>query len=358
VNDMRRLRELRAEVPEMSGAVLTEAERSFVSMLRAEGAGRRAPARSRRPLVVTAAGLTTAAAAALAVALSLPGAPGGQAGSPGGRTGTGTPPTSTGSPAPVVLKPVSVGEVLDLAAAAGDGVAPGPGQFVVTESVVMATAEFGDGGRYLYRAKLTNWISADNTRPGASRSEQLEPLAYPGLPIPPQAPRAGTVSLQLVCPVKGGAARQDYAYYATLPADPKGMLAYFGRFTGGGADQNFYLWKAGGELAGAAMPAAQHTAVFQALKLIPGAALVGDAQDVAGRTGTAIGYVDARFGVRRELIFDPVTFRFIGSRDVVVDAAKAHAPAGTVLGATAQLSVTVAGEAPAAPPGPKQGACA
>ncbi|MEV6930259.1 CU044_5270 family protein [Dactylosporangium sp. NPDC051485] len=343
---MQRLRELRGEVPEMSGAALTEAERSFVSALRAEGV----PARSRRPLFVTVAGLTTAAAAALAVALTLPGPPGVQ-------TRTGSPSTSPGSPAPVVLKPVSVAEVLDLAAAAGDGVAPGPGQFVVTESVVMAPAEFGEGGRYLYRAKLTNWISADNTRPGAARSEQLVPLAYPGLPIPPQAPRAGTVDLHRVCPVKGDAARQDYAYYATLPADPAGMLAYFGRFPGGGGDKNFSLWKAGGELAGAAMPAAQRTAVFRALKLIPGAQLAGDAQDVAGRSGTAIGYVDARRGLRHELIFDPVTFRFLGSRDVVVDAAKAQAPAGTVLGATAQLSITVTAEAPAAPLGPKQASC-
>ncbi len=334
MNDMRQLREFRGEVPELSGPALTEAERSFVTMLRAQPAR----PRSRRPLLLAAGLATAAAGVAVAVLLSTTTTP------------TAPPaPEAAGPSAPAPLRPVAVAEVLDLAAAAPGPVSPGPGQFVVTESLLSDVASFGDDGRYLYRMKVTTWISSDNSRPGAARTEEMEPWPYPGETIPPNVPTAGTVGLRVVCPVKGDAARQDYAFYATLPADAQGMLAHLRKFPGGGADKNYYLWKAGAELAAAPMPAAQHAAVFQALKLVPGARLVGDAQDLAGRTGTAIGYQDARDGSRRDLIFDPVTFAYLGSRVVTA--------AGAQLGATAQLSVTVSADAPAAPLAPKQQAC-
>ncbi|MFC5001535.1 CU044_5270 family protein [Dactylosporangium cerinum] len=340
---MRQLREFRGEVPELSGEELTGAERSFVTMLRTERAVR---PRSRRPLLAVTGLATAAAGVAVAVLLTTttPAKP---------PAGVAAGPSST-APA-VTLKPVSVAEVLDLAAAAAPGVTPGPGQFVVTESVVQDQMFFGDDGRYLYRAKRTTWISSDNTKKGAIRSENLEPLPFPGRAVPTGAPAAGSVDEHMLCPVKGDVARQDYAYYATLPADAQGMLTYFRKFPGGGADKNYYAWKAGTELAGAAMPMAQHKAVFQALKLVPGAQLVGDAQDAAGRAGVAVGYVYN--GLRFELIFDPVTFGYLGSRSVVVDAAQAGAPAGTQLAATAQLSVTVSDQAPAVKPGPKQQTC-
>ncbi|MEV4513054.1 CU044_5270 family protein [Dactylosporangium sp. NPDC049525] len=346
---MRQLREFRGEVPELSGTVLTEAERSFVTTLRREGTAR--PRRSRRPLLAVAGLATAAAGVAVAVLLTSttpvttrPPVAGGQ--------------PSVGASSPAVrLKPVSVAEVLDLAAAA-PVVTPGPGQFVVTESIVQDQAFAGDDGRYLYRVKRTTWISADNTKPGAIRAENLEPLPFPGRPVPAGVPAAGTVNTNVLCPAKGGEIRQDYAFYGTLPADAQGMLTYFRKFPGGGADKNYYLWKAGTELAAAAMPAAQHTAVFQALKLVPGAQLVGDTKDAAGRDGIAVGYVSTTQGLRFELIFDSATFGYLGSRAVVVDAATAGAPAGTQLAATAQLSVTVTDETPPAALGPKQQPCA
>lgn len=338
MNDMRQLREFRGDVPELTGAALTEAERSFVRMLRAQPAR----PRSRRPLLLAAGLATAAAAVAVAVLLSTTTSP-----APPSPKAVG--PTAAGS-SPARLRPVSVAEVLDLAAAAPGAIDPAPGQFVVTESVLSDVASFGDDSRYLYRMKVTTWISSDNSRPGASRTEQLEPRPYPGEPIPANVPAAGTVELRVVCPVKGDEARQDYALHATLPADAQGMLAYLRKFPGGGADKNFYLWKAGTELAAAPMPAAQQAAVFQALKLVPGARLVGDVRDAAGRTGTAVGYPDARDGSRRDLIFDPVTFAFLGSRTVTAG--------GAELAATARLSVTVSADAPAATLGPKQQACA
>lgn len=347
MNDMRQLRELRGEVPELSGPALTEAERSFVTMLRRERPARRGSG-SRRPLLAAAGLATAAAGVAVAVLLSTGTTPGAGPGTAAGSTPPGAAPaTATGAPA---LRPVSVAEVLDLAAAAPGAVTPAPGQFVVTESLVSDVAHLGAGGRYLYRMKVTTWSSSDNSGPGAARTEQLAPRPYPGEPVPADAPAGGTVEVRVVCPAKGGAARQDYAFNATLPTDAQGMLTHFGKFPGGGADKNFYLWKAGTELAAAAMPQAQRAAVFQALKRIPGAQLVGDMTDAAGRPGTAVGYRDARDGSRRDLIFDPVTFAYLGSRVV--------AAGGAEIAASAQLSVTVSADAPAASLGPKQQACA
>jgi hypothetical protein len=344
-DDMRQLREFRGDVPEISGGVLTEAERSFVTVLRRSEARAVRP-RSRRPLLAVAGLATAAAGVAVAVLLSsttpeVPAPPVAAGATPAGGA-------SSSAPA-VKLRPVSVAEVLDLAAAAPGAIDPRPGQFVVTESLMSDVAEFGDGGRYLYAMKVTTWIASDNSKPGASRTEQLESKPYPGLPLPGNLPSAGSVDVHVVCPVKGDAARRDHAFYATLPADAKGMLEYFRTFTGGGADKGHYQWKAGIELAAAPMPAAQHAAVFQALKLVPGATMVGDAQDAAGRTGTAVGRVGPD-GSRRDLIFDPVTFAFLGSRTVNA--------AGAQVGGTAQLSVTVADSAPPATLGPKQQACA
>ncbi|MEV4132398.1 CU044_5270 family protein [Dactylosporangium sp. NPDC049742] len=338
MNDLQPLRDFRSEVPEM--ADVTGAERAFVTAMRTA-----APRpRSHRPLIF-AAGLATAAAA-VAVAVMMTSAP-----TPAPRVAGGSPATpATGSSAPqaVKIKPVSVAELLDLAAAAPGAINPGPGQFVVTESLMSDMAELGEGGRFLYAMKVTTWVASDNSKPGVSRTEQLEPRPYPGQPLPANLPKAGSVDVRVLCPVKGDVTRQDYAYYATLPTDAQGMLKVFARFPGGGADKNHYLWKAGIELAAAPMPAAQHAAVFQALKLIPGAVLVGDAQDTAGRTGTAVGRVGPD-GWRRDLIFDPVTFAFLGSRTVN--------ETGAQVGGTAQLSVTVADAAPPAQPGPKQEGC-
>ena len=62
-------------------------------------------------------------------------------------------------------------------------------------------------------------------------------------------------------------------------------------------------------------------------------------------------------GTREQLIFAPDTYRYLGERSFVVDAAKAQAPVGSQLAGTAELSVTVADSAPPASPGPKGPHC-
>lgn len=72
----------------------------------------------------------------------------------------------------------------------------------------------------------------------------------------------------------------------------------------------------------------------------PGIELVGEVEDRAGRTGTAVAFTEA--GVR-ELIFDPETAELLAERQVLVDPATAEidAPAGTVIGDTAYLERAV-----------------
>ncbi|MFC7642473.1 hypothetical protein ACFQX6_17100 [Streptosporangium lutulentum] len=52
-------------------------------------------------------------------------------------------------------------------------------------------------------------------------------------------------------------------------------------------------------------------------------------------------------GERQEYIFDRKTYMYLGERSVVIDAAKAEAPVGSVLTSSAQLKVSVADHAPA-----------
>jgi len=117
-------------------------------------------------------------------------------------------------------------------------------------------------------------------------------------------------------------------------------------------------WTAAGELLRESyLPPAQRAALFRAVKLIPGVELVAQATDAAGRSGVGVGFVDPKRGTREQLIFAPDTYRYLGERSFVVDAAKAQAPVGSQLAGTAELSITVADSAPSAAAGPKGPNC-
>jgi hypothetical protein len=351
MNEMSALRELRSEVPEPSGEALRVAEARFRAEMRVA-----VPAP--RPVAwrfAWRAGL--AAGLAALVAVGVVSIRGGHAPAPPPDAGRSTGPTAAGP-----LRAVSAAQVLDLAAHAAETsgeIAPKPNQFIVYESITMYQAFVGEQSRYLYRTKRKIWLSADGTRTGALRVEHLDPIAYPGWPIPPEATRAaGSVELLPLCPTTGAPPR-DYVHLSTLPTDPDGMLAHLRASAAGGkGDANYRLWTAAGDLLRESyLPPAQRAALYRAIKLIPGVELVDRAEDAAGRTGVAVGFVDTQRGIRDQLIFAPDTYRFLGERAFVVDAAKAQAPVGSQLAGTAELSVTVADSAPAATPGPKGPNC-
>ncbi|MFC4059427.1 CU044_5270 family protein [Planomonospora corallina] len=313
--------------------------------LTAAAASRRA-ARPRwlRPRTMVPAGALAAAAAVLAVVAV-----------PGGEAPRG--PERQAVVASPRVVPVSASEVLGRAArAARTDLAPRDDQFIRVESETMYGA-FGDMDaassgrgetRHLYRTRRVIWKSVDGTREGSLRIEHLEPKAYPGWPIPQDAYEAvGTVDVHRlpVCEIPGHE-RTDYATLKKLPTDAAGMRAHLYTGNRGGNSRDEGAWgEVGDMLRETYMPAAQRAALFEAAATIPGVEIVGDAQDAAGRTGIAVGRVGPD-GVRQDLVFHPETYELLGERGVVVDEKLARAPEGSLVASTAELSVTVADEAP------------
>jgi hypothetical protein len=325
MDEMTQLTSFRSEVPLPGPAELAVEETRLRS-------GMAAPVRRRRRrLYVVAAGLSAAAVTAGVVAL--------------GAGHRSSPPVAHVMPAAYV-------QVLDRAAHyvhAQPELQPRAGQFLVYESQMMNESQ-GNGAAWLYRERRKVWIpvKGDATH-GVIETDELAPAAFPGRPIPPVAYQGlgpGKPSKLADFDQRASYLRTDYAYLSKLPTVPAKMYAFLYTGLGNGPAADEQAWqRVGGDLSEAYMPAAQRAALFKAAQAIHGATMVAKAVDAAGRTGVAAARVDAG-GVLDEYIFDPATYQFLGARSVVVDAAKAGAPVGSVLTSTAQLSVTVADHAP------------
>ncbi|GAA3007164.1 CU044_5270 family protein [Streptosporangium longisporum] len=264
----------------------------------------------------------------------------------------------------VRMAPVAVTEVLRRAAETvsteGD-LRPRPGQFLFLESQVMCPAEVEEDGRtrrYLDHSVHRVWLPAEGSPldGGVMSVRHLSPEPYPGESLPAEAlRRAGSRSEPARVTGRDDRPdhlRTDYAYLSRLPADPAGMREHL--FTGltGGAIDHYEAWgRAGAMITQAYMPAAQRAALFRVIGTIPGVRTVEGVEDATGRRGVAAAMSNPESGIRHEYIFDPVTYRYLGERVVVVDAARAGAPAGSVLTSTALLKVEVADRAPETAPG-------
>ncbi|WP_233617948.1 CU044_5270 family protein [Actinomadura sp. WAC 06369] len=340
MTEIDRLVEFRAEVPESPELAAEEARlRAAIAGERgtaAGGARRRFRLRGRTALAgALAAGAVAAGAVIAAVDAPAPGAPD-----------------------PIVrTMPVAHVRVLQQAAdraADAPELHPRPGQFLVIESRMMNTAE--DNGadgqvRYLYRVERTLWApyEGDSTR-AVLRTTVLPPKQWPGRPLPEAARQGvGETSTEKAADFDGRAEwlRTDYAYLSKLPTEAEGMYAHLYTGLGTGREADAQAWQnLGGMLTEAYMPAAQRAALFRAAAAIPGVTTVGKAVDAAGRTGVAVALDVPGTGIRTEYIFDPDTYDYLGERGVVTDASRAQAPVGSVLAATAQLSVRVADAPP------------
>ncbi|MGI5160046.1 CU044_5270 family protein [Microbispora sp. CA-102843] len=255
------------------------------------------------------------------------------------------------SPGVVTLPKVSAmsaEEVLGRAARAVTDLSPRDDQFVKVGSQTMYEADVvGEDekeSRYLYRTKRTIWLSADGTRDGALKIEYLEPHAYPGWPIPPEAYKEkGTEWMRL--PACNSVRDTAYTNLKKLPDDPEKMRAYLYDRPRGDSPPDTGAWTAVGDLLRETyVPAPQRAALFKAAATIPGVTVTENTEDAAGRTGIGVGRVSG--GVREEIIFDPSTYELLGERGIVVDEKEAKAPAGSLVASTAQLEVTVDDTAP------------
>jgi hypothetical protein len=340
MNEMELLRRLRSDVAEPGTDELNAAEARLVTAVRE----RRRPAGWSPRIRIRTSVLTGAVAAAVVGAVLVVGL------------------RDVPRPARPEVVPAAVTQLLDRAARAAERTPelnPRPDQFILYKSLAMYTMggydSAGKETRYLYRTDRRLWSSVDGKHDGAVWWKYLAPRPYPGWPMPAQAlSDVGKVQFlpALACQSAGGPdwARHDYPHLTSLPTDANGMLDAIRRSTGQPSPTDLEVWRAvGGMLAESYLPPAQRAAVFRAAKLIPGVTVVQGARDAADRTGVAIARIDDEAGVRAEIIFDPKTYLYLGEREFVVDAAKAAAPVGSQISATAELSVTVVDATPKLP---------
>lgn len=332
MDEMTRLAWFRSEVRRPDLADLRAEEERLLGAIAAPASTR--PRRAGRLRFGLAAGLVAAAVTAGAVVAGLPGGP---------RTD------------PVVpARPVAAVEVLNRAAqnaGATPELHPRPGQYLVYESQTMATAESFHGAhhrsRYLTRSRETVWYPVAGDATGAvMETTNLPPRAYPGWPIPPEAwETVGHSGPARFAAGDTRPLRTDYAHTSRLPSTAAGMHEYlYLDLHDGLAD--LHAWDRVGELLQAYLPAAQRAALFRAASAIHGVTTIGQATDAAGRTGIGVTLVIPGLGVREEYILDRTTYQYLGERSVVTDAARAKAPAGSMLMSSALLKVSVADHPP------------
>jgi hypothetical protein len=292
--------DLRPEPPFASDEELRPARDQLMTAIAAERplAGCQAPAGWRRPAAVLrgtrpgrrlalAAGVSVVAAAAVAAALVA---------SPAAAPGTG--PAVAGH-APVRHASVAVTRFLSKAATAAlrlPAGAPRPGQFVYVET------ELANGVRTQY------WISADGSRHGL---------------VKPTSPPGGN-GVQPACTLAQAEGRRgcfpEAGYFPDMPASPAALDAFLNKVkitsTGSGGTTDWKandIGKAVDELMWSAyLLPAQRAALYQLMSRTPGFSIAHGVSDAVHRTGTAVEWTYE--GARTAIIFDPVTYAYLGDR--------------------------------------------
>ncbi|MEV0351493.1 CU044_5270 family protein [Nonomuraea sp. NPDC050680] len=257
---------------------------------------------------------------------------------------------------PHEMKLLSAAEVLHRAArAADDEIEPRDDQYIVVKT--LQTTDYSlvpydkSQEHYYLRFKDTVWLRAGERQrgqfaDGVHEQTIIEPLAYAGQPIPKSAYKKMGTTVNPIVYCKD--AKNDYPTIKSLPTDVEGMRAHLDAMWKPKAEKltPFLAYLAARRLLWQTyLPAAQRSALYQALSTFPGITIDEEVQDAAGRKGVGVGFVSPD-GVRWELIFDRDTYALLGDRSVVVDAKAAKAPAGALVAATAQLEISVADSAP------------
>lgn len=134
---------------------------------------------------------------------------------------------------------------------------------------------------------------------------------------------------------------------ADLPTDPRQLLNFIYRTTlgAGPSPDGEALVFIADRLRTGVIPADVRATLYEAAAMIPGVEIVENQATLDGRTGTAIGRVEASSSVRQDIIVDPDTGLFIGERTTTL-VAQNGIPADTIT-AWSSVTTTVVSEAPA-----------
>lgn len=258
--------------------------------------------------------------------------------------------------------PASAAEVLQHAATVALAQpVPRPSQYIETETRTVSQSR---------PATVTRtWTSADGVRRGASTLTPC-PASYDLHTVPAKLPagwfyhggQAYRPNCLMALPGQRNLrAPETYAGLLTLPTSPAALLAYIrvhygSTFATRDAQAGWLTWQGLTQILtdNVVVPPKLGAAIFRAAATLPGMIVLPNTVDAAGGRGIAVGMaIGAKRGqppwLLQELIFDPVSYRFIGSQTIVVNRDGLKFPAGTVFRALAVLRTAITNTAPAGP---------
>ncbi|WP_127479608.1 CU044_5270 family protein [Nocardioides pantholopis] len=334
MTDLDLLRRVRQDVTEPTAATLAPARATLLA--RATG-GRPRPRRTRAALV--AAAVVAAVAVTSLVVLTNP----------------------------VTTPPAAAAQLLHRAAdRAGDGPAPGPGQYLAVETRqdtlgYVQDDRANDGsviGAYRSASVSTTYVPRDRDGTWVRRYWAEEPTEfYGGAAVRRAAARDFATQAQAGDPgleradggrfgngeLGGGSGGLEAADIETLPRDPRRLLARLQDAGGvGDSPQWAAIQSASTLLRTGLVPVGLRRALYQALALLPEVQILDDTLTMSGRRGTAVGVqVD---GYTWSIVLDPDSGDFLGEVQTQLEATGA-VPAGTVAYRTA-VSVSVVEDIP------------
>lgn len=205
------------------------------------------------------------------------------------------------------------------------------------------------------------WQSADGSRTGTVDLAPCQSLTPSGISSS-ATPGGGIPShcVMAIPPGKNLPAAASYAGLRTLPTSPAALLAYIDAhylaqgFNRLGLTRDQVRWSAIQEILRdtVTVPPALAAAIFTAVSTMHGSVLLQHVVDAAGKPGIAVAMPEGG-GLSGMLIFDPVTYKFIGSEDVVTtkEADSGNQPVGSVFYSLAVVRTQITSTAPAPPVG-------
>ncbi|NUR89794.1 MAG: CU044_5270 family protein [Nonomuraea sp.] len=252
--------------------------------------------------------------------------------------------------------PASAKDVLLRAADASADATPitvRPGQFVHTVSRIQnrTFSTLRGGSIWISSADEDRWIPTTHTPTWMTRETARAPEAAPGRELPAEAAKFTGQTNDTVyesC-TTGSDADLEYTKINTWPADPDQLRERIG--TDGDK-----AWMRLTDLAGQSVlrPELQ-SALFRAAADFKGVKVVQDATDAAGRPAIAVAR-DSERGWQDRLLFGRDDYRYLGTQTVATrpiapfKEVTISQPAGTVLVASALMSVDVVDALPQAAP--------
>jgi hypothetical protein len=192
---------------------------------------------------------------------------------------------------------------------------PRPDQYLYFESESLQT----DAGQPKVANRRKVWLPVDGRRAGLLLNEGDEAAGEPRTWLCDDAPKNGAATeglpkLDLENPPSG--CRTKAAFRQDLPTSGAAMRTWLYRHSLGGNPPDVQAYTTVFDtLRESYSPPAALSAMFAAAAKLPGVTVTGNAKDIAGRRGIAVG--QTWHGIRRELIFDPKTYQMLGERAVV-----------------------------------------